>query len=697
MLSPLRQELQLHPGPAGSAGAPSWTLHDPASNRFFRISWPIFEMIARWHLGDARRIAETVAAETTLHPSEEDVMRVAGFLASNELLRPLGPRDTARMAGQAAARRQSWWQWLLHHYLFIRIPLVRPDRFLASTLSYVEWVCSPWFLALTGMALILGTLLIGRQWDIFRATLVDTFSLSGLLAYGLALGGVKAMHELGHAYTARRFGCRVPSMGVALMVLWPVLYTDVNETWKLPRRHDRLAVGAAGVAVELAVAAWASLAWGILPDGPVRSAAFILATSTWISSLFLNLSPFMRFDGYFLLMDALDIPNLHQRSFALARWWLREALFGLGEPAPERFSPGRRRLLIAFSFAVWIYRLLLFLGIAAMVYHFFIKVVGILLFAVEMGWFVLRPIWGEAADWWRRRHRIAASRRSLLPVGGLILVLLTLALPWRDSIQAPAMLKAGTHVGLFLPATGRIEGMELTPGRRVEAGEVLARLSSPDVEHRIAQLGRRIRILEFELASYSFESSFRERSKTLREELETTLSERLSLRRELVRMEVAAPIGGWITDPIPDLNPGQWIGPRERLAAIRGEDGGTVDAYVPETLVGRVSVGGRGRFLPENSGMGEASPCHIVSVERVALRTLADPALASTGGGPVPVRLKDGRSIPETALYRVQCRTEGSPPSRQLRGTAILEAEAESLTGGILHYAVATLLRETGM
>ena len=139
--------------------------------------------------------------------------------------------------------------------------------------------------------------------------------------------------------------------------------------------------------------------------------AFLLATTTWVSTVLINASPFMRFDGYFLLSDFLQMPNLHARAFALARWDLRERLFALGEPAPEHF-PAARRGLILFAWATWIYRLVLFLGIAALVYHFFIKALGIFLFLVEIVWFIARPLWSEIGAWRQRGAAIGGSRRA---------------------------------------------------------------------------------------------------------------------------------------------------------------------------------------------------------------------------------------------------------------------------------------------
>ena len=284
-------------------------------------------------------------------------------------------------------------------------------------LPYAKWFASKTFGVLTIGAMVLGFTQVARRWDVFSASLVDNFNFEGLLAYAVALIVVKLLHELGHAFTAKYYGCRVPAMGVAFLVMWPVAYTDTNESWRLTDRFQRLRVASAGIATELIIAIWSTLAWGVLPEGSLQSTAFVLATTSWIATLAINASPFMRFDGYFILMDALDMPNLHGRSFDLARWKLREWLFGLNDEPPEYFSQTKQAALIAFAWAVWIYRLILFLGIAVLVYHFFIKLVGIFLFLVEIVWFVAKPLWSELVVWrqlWPRIQQQSKMRQSAL-------------------------------------------------------------------------------------------------------------------------------------------------------------------------------------------------------------------------------------------------------------------------------------------
>lgn len=304
----LREELDLLPGPHTVDGQPSWTLHDPVRNLFFRIDWLTLEVLTRWTMGDPVRIAQDVNENTTLAIGAEDVEGVAKFLLQHQLVQASSSQTPQKMAEQLAKIQGSPLKWLLHHYLFFRVPLVKPDAWLNRWVHVARWFGTPWFAWLTLGALAMGLSQVIRRWDVFTASLVDTFNLEGLLAYGVALLVVKVLHELGHAFTAKHFGCRVPAMGVAFLVMWPVAYTDTNETWRLTDRFQRLRVASAGILTELVIAAWATLAWGLLPEGGMKSAAFVLATTSWVATLAINASPFMRFDGYFILMDALDMP-----------------------------------------------------------------------------------------------------------------------------------------------------------------------------------------------------------------------------------------------------------------------------------------------------------------------------------------------------------------------------------------------------
>ena len=626
-LPDLREEIALHPGPTALDGSPTWTLHDPARNQFYRLGWREFEMLSRWDSGSPANLIARLRRETTLEVEHEDVEEMAKFLSLHSLLASRSAEGTRLLLAKAARYRQHWAMWLLKNYLFLRVPLFRPDRWLDRVYPRLAWLFSPAFRnTAIGLAL-LALYLVTRRWDAFVDTFTYLFSIEGAVYFAIALSAMKVVHEMGHALTAKRYGCRVPSMGIALLVLWPVLYTDVTETWKLVSRRQRLAVGLAGVTAELVFAVFATLAWSFLPDGPVRGAAFILATSSWVSTLLLNLSPFMRFDGYFVLSDWLEMPNLHGRAFAIARWWLREQLFGLGDPPPEELPPGRRRFLVVFSFATWLYRVSVFLGIAVLVYHFAIKAVGIAMGAVEVGYFLVRPVWMEMQALWKLRDRLRFNIRTLATLAGFAGIVLLLAVPWRSSIEAPALLRSDTLEAVFGPADGgKVSAVRVTDGDIVAKGMPLVSLASPDLAHNLAQARSDVTLIEWQLGIQSVAPTLLAKSLVAAHEYEAALATWRGLAAQAAKLEVKAPIAGKIVDLSEELRPGTWVAANERLLAIIQPDRAQIEAYVSEADLARIGVGTSAQFHPE---AGWASRAARMSCASSAPMRACSPSLIS--------------------------------------------------------------------
>lgn len=697
-MPPLREELALHPGPNLNDGQPTWTLQDPVRNQFFRIDWPTFEILSRWHLDDAQAIADSVNADTTLHPDAEDVGAVLEFVVANQLVQPQGADAARKMAARLRAMRGSWGAWLLHNYLFFRIPLIKPDRLLGHSLSLVAPFFTLTFLRLTLVALAVGLVQVYRNWDQFSATLVDTFSWSGLMTYGGALIVVKIFHELGHAYTAKRYGCRVPTMGAAFLVLWPVAYTDTNEVWKLASKQQRLAVAAAGVATELAIAVWATLLWGFLPEGDIKSIAFVLATLTWITTLVINASPFMRFDGYFLLSDWLEMPNLHNRSFALARWDLRERLFGLGDAPPEYFSRRRTLSLVIFAWAIWIYRLIIFIGIAVLVYHFFIKAAGIFLFIIEVGWFIVLPVWRELKVWHALGPRLLSKRRARINIALIIVVLGLFAVPWPTRLAASGYLKPAESFPLYAPAGAQIVTLPWPEGSPVPAGVPMLTLSAPDMAMRMHRAQARLERVRQQTASAALDAQQRQNLPLLQQELVAAEAELSGIETELQRYAPLAPFSGHLRDVNPELKPGTWVSGRERLALLVKSDKWQVETYLEEEAMRRIKVGDAARFFAD--GMeGSVLSLKVVAIDRDATHALQNGMLASHAGGSVLVRDGHGQLIPEHAVYRVALEASSGPGTlagHSWRGRVVIHGDWEAPGLSFVRSALVLLSREAG-
>ena len=696
-LLPLREELILHRGPANWDGSPSWTLEDPLRGRFFRLGWLEMALLSRWSVGDRQQLIAEVNQRMPLEIGEEDVDGFSRFLQQHALTRAAGDDQLREFVRQKQQGKSVWWRWLLHNYLFLRVPLLHPHRWLQRMLPWVElFYRRPFWLA-TLTAGATGLLFASRQWQTFLHTFLHFFTLEGALLAGATLVFTKCLHELGHAFTCTRYGARVSTLGVAFLVLMPVLYTDTSASWKLPRRQQRLTIGAAGMMVELALAAWATLAWSFLPDGMWRSAAFMLATTTWIMTLLINLSPLMRFDGYFLLSDALGVPNLQPRAFALARWKLREWLFGLGDRPPEFWPRWLQRTLLAYSFATWVYRLILFTGIALLVYHMAFKLLGMLLFAVEIGWFVLLPVWHELREWSKRRKDYRMNRQLVITLSSVTLLLLILLLPWQRTVYAPALLRADQQHSFYMPLAGRVQQIQVRPGEPVQQGQILFTLQADGEAHQRQQLALQLKTLAWQQEYQLLNRRAAQGHQRIRQEREAASQRYQVLDQQQQALTVRAPFAGVMADQMMPLSAGDWLPQGEWLGTLTGPQGGLVEALVSEQDWRRLQVGDGGTFYPHDTSRAGAEVT-VVDIARTALRDMRPLAeLASLYGGPVATQNGGQQKLPpEQAVYRVVLKlpADSAAPQQVLTGTVALQGEAQSLAVRLWQRVRAVLIRE---
>lgn len=698
-LPPLREELRLTEGPRSHDGQPGWTLHDPTRSKFFRLDWPTFEILKRWSMGGPDLIARLVGEQTTLRMTSSDVMGVAEFLQQNQLLKTYGADNSASLAGLQGRARPGFFTWLVHNYLFFRVPLINPAGLLRRADRTLGFLFRRGFWLLTAAALVVGLALLWRNWAEFKAAWVDFADFHGVLGYVCVLIAVKVIHECGHGLVATHYGCRVPAMGIAFLVMTPVAYTDTNEAWLLTRRRPRLLIGGAGIIAELTIAAWATLAWGLLPDGFWRSAAYMLATVTWIKSLLVNLSPVMRFDGYYLMSDALDLPNLHTRAFALARWRLREWLFDLREQPPEYFRRPLGHGLVALAVVIWIYRLIVFTGIAIFVYHFFFKALGIVLFLIEILWFVVIPIFSEMKVWFEKRAAILKSRRARWPALVLAVLLVLACVPLPQRVKLSAQLYPSREHRVVTAESARLARLDFADGARVAEGAELLCLESPALVSHLAETRARLAKLEARHAAAAANPEERAMLPVMTAELATARAAVAEAGVLIARLTPTAPFGGRFFLADIDLKPGEWLGKGELVGVLAdGDAGWTAVAYLDEKHAHLVAEGQGARFYPEGRAQ-DALRMRVVSIELDATRALPHPLLHSAVGGDVQARVVDNELVPEKSVYRVIFTVEpGDAPDdlRIRRGRLVVRAEAESLAARFGRKALSVLWRELG-
>ncbi len=701
-LPPIRDDVRLMEGGSEANGAPTWTIYDPVKHRFYRIGSLEFEILRRWNNRKPQEIIEAIAAETTLLATIDDLLLVFKTLAGSNLLRADRPGGIQHLLEQANAAKLSWATWLLHHYLFIRIPLVRPDAFLTATLPIARKILNRRVFNVVLALGLIGVILACRQWDAFTHTFQHFFSAEGAVAFTVTLSLVKVVHELGHAYVAKSFGCRIPTMGVALLVLVPVLYTDVSDSWRLTSRRKRIAIGVAGVTAELGLALIATFLWSFLPDGTLRSAAFLIATTTWVSTLAINLSPFMRFDGYYLLSDWLGVHNLQDRSFALARWQMRRWIFAINESEPEQFPESTRRILLAYAWVTWTYRAVVFFGIALLVYHMFFKVLGIFLFIVEVGWFLARPVTNELREWWKRRDIIGWSPNLIVGLTLFAGAFLLLALPWQTKVSVPAVERASDYVTLFSPVPAQIAAKNVVPGKPVKAGDVLFRLEAPELDYKLALTRLRISTVTLRIQRQASNHEDLDILPALQEHLATEMSTEAGLLAQKERLIIRAPFNGIVTDLAPELGLGLWVKPDQPLGRVVNYNATIFRGYLAGADLDRIKEGAWGRFIPDDPARSSTTVV-VNAIEQVNAAVLDVPMLASTQGGPIAVQTaaqesNRGMLVPTSPIYRVDL-APAEPtraPSQVIPGVVLVEADAVSPIRRLWRATVGTLIRESG-
>lgn len=691
----LRQDLRLLKGTPDEDGSPRWLIYDPIDSKYYTISRQAFDLLRHWEPGCS---SDTYLLKTqTTGLTFEELKAFTDFLLHNSLTISNNSTATRRFLLQQQKSSHGWFRWLIHNYLFFRIPLLRPDVFLNWLFPKVKFLFHPNLAFLFGLIGLIGIFLATRQWDHFSTTFLHFVSWQGFLFYGLTLAVVKIMHEFGHALVAKRYGCRVSSMGIAFIVLSPILYTDTTDAWKLKSRFQRLAITTAGIRVELYLASLALFLWGFLPDSPIRNMAFFVATTSCITSLMINLSPFMRFDGYYAFADWIGAENLQQRSFALGRWYMRNTLFGFDDPTPEPMSKKRQTLFISYAWFTWICRFFLFMGIAFLVYYFAFKVLGIVLFLIEIIGFIALPIYRELSHWWKMKSKLSWNKNVVTTFSLLALMMALLFIPWQTSVSLPAILKVQNYSKLYSPEDAVIQTVNIKVGDSVVAGSALLILSSPELEFEIRKSKINQQLLEAKLARIAGSDEERDSNIILRQSLarEKQIAQGLEDRQAL--LTIRAPFNGEISDIRP-LVVGQSVNHQDSLISIVGHDNPEVIAFLPSKEIGTIKYGANGVFI-KNDGSKINSLFKITSISPIAMDVLPYSELSSEYQGPIAAHKgKEDKLIPDQAYYQITLKPETNIPSESERilGYTVINGQPISTLSRIWQNTAAVIIRESG-
>lgn len=704
MLPRLRGDIQLNEAPPEPEGGPAWTLYDPAANKYYKIGWMEFECLTRFKdCVTGKELLVKLAAETTLRPEEEQIAALVAFLIHHNLVQTSGEGVSTHFGNEKAKRQKEWWETILHGYLFFTIPLFKPQRFLERTFPYIRFLFTRQFMTAVGVLFAYGVFLSIQRFDEFTHTFLNYFNIEGVILFLVATTLVKIVHELGHAYTATKYGVPVSVMGIAVMVMYPMLYSETTNAWKLQNRRHRVYIAASGVMAEMVLASVALVLWHILAPGLAQSLCFMVAVVSLMASLAVNFNPLMRFDGYYLFSDIVGVDNLQDRSFAFAKWKLRRVLWGWDDNPPEVIPLERQNFMVSFGFAMLLYRFLLYMGIALLVYHLFFQPLGFILMMVELAFFIALPIWREVKVWWARREEISASKRGKILAGIGVLAVLLLFIPAQGSIEVPAVFHANAYKRIYAPTPAQIDEIMIASGQRVESGALLFKLSSPQLDYNIEISQQRIEALQDIKDSGQANLDLAKKRMTLDSEIETGKKELEGLMTQRDQLQIRAPFAGIIKDLDRSLHIGQWISPDQMLGLMVDDAQPALTGYVREQDIARISKGSVGIFYPDFSPFRRYGVT-LAQVEESATTEIYWPELASVHNGPLPSERDRGggvRALPRYPLYSAKFALDtdshnGDLPQFVVRGTIRLKASRTNTGNLLIKRAISVVIRESG-
>ena len=620
-----------------------YLLQDPASGRVHRFT-PAARLILAamdgqrtvdelWQLA-CRRLGDDA-------PTQDKIIQLLGQLHGSDLLHTDVPPDALELFERGdrlarSKRRRSW-----TNPMAVRIPLWDPGRFLDRHVALWRrlWGRAG---ALAWLAVVApALLLLPRHWPDLTHNLSDqVLRPDNLLLIALVFPLIKALHELGHATAARAGGGEVHDMGVMLLVLMPVPYVDASSATVLRSRWSRALVGAAGMLVELFIAALAFYLWLAVEPGPVRAVCFNVMLVAGVSTLLFNGNPLLRYDAYYILADLVEMPNLAQQSTRYWGYLFMRYLMRVRDAVSPAVGAGERAWFGFYGVASTVYRFVVTISIALFVgsrFFFF----GVILAGWAVAMMAAMPL-VRAFQSLNSRPELRERRGMLLAAGGAIAVVLALLaallpLPYRTQAEGvvwlpeQATLRAGT-AGFF----GRFE---VEPGARVTPGQPLLLNHSPELNAQLRELESRVDELE---ASYGVEFvNDRARAEIVREQLALE-REALERARQRARgLAVAAQADGVFTVLQPADMAGRHYRQGEVLGYVLGEQAPIVRVVVEQSEVDAVALETRAIELRMAEEIGRVIPGRIVRQVPAGGDELPSRALAASGGGRIAADPRD--------------------------------------------------------
>jgi putative peptide zinc metalloprotease protein len=619
-----------------------YVLDDPSTQRYYRFTPDAHLAIG---LMDGHRTVQEIWEITCERlgdnaPTQDEMIHLLGQLYAADVLQCDVPADVTELLARYDRQRLQKWQQRAASVFSWRIPLLDPERFLHATLPIVRPLVG-WAGAAVWLAVVVPAIaLLAIQWtDLSNDFIGRTLSPQNAVVIWLVFTVLKVAHELGHAYAVKAFGGEVHDVGVMVLVLTPVPYVDASAASALPGKWQRALVGAAGMLVELFIAAIAVYVWVAAEPGLLRTVAYNVIAIAGISTVLFNGNPLLRFDGYHILVDVLEIPNLRQRATNYCRYLVERYAFGRREAELPVIATGERGWLVGFTIASFAYRVLITVGILVFIADSYFWLAMILGTVAAIAWVVLPVVRGLHFVAASPRLRTVRSRAVAATAAAALLVVTALAVPMPYRTMAEGVVWLPVESYVRSETEGFVERLVATPGAKVKTGEPLLVLRNGEVTAGVAILEAQVRESQARYAQAL--ASDPVQAAIVLQNLRYIERDLARGRERVEALTVRARTDGTFVIPSPESVAGRFAKRGELMAFVADLDTVTVRAVVTQGTIDRVRQRTLGVEVRLAEQIGRSVVAEVRRVVPAASDRLPSTALGSQGGGAIAVDPRD--------------------------------------------------------
>jgi len=484
-----------------------WVVKDPVGLQYFRFQeeeYAILQMLD----GETSLNEIKEKFEADFPPQKitlDEIQQFLGMLHRSGLILAGVQGQGAQLLKRRGERRRRELLNVVTNILCVRFKGIDPERILNWLYPKVRWFFSPVAFAAVMCLMLAALVLVTVQFETFRAKLPSFhqfFTPANALWLIVTLGVTKVLHEFGHGLSCKHFGGECHEMGIMLLVLTPCLYCNVSDSWMLPSKWRRAAIGAAGMYVEALLASVATFLWWYSQPGLLNSLSLNVVFICSVSTVVFNGNPLLRYDGYYILADLVEIPNLRQKATSILGHKMGEWFLGL-EPSEDPFLPKRNQIFFAlYSVAAACYRWLVVFSILLFLYKigkpYRLEVLGQIMAVFALGGLIFQPFYQlyRFISVPGRLDKVKKPRMYATVGGIVLLVALVLFVPFPYHVMSTFEIEPHKAAAVYVEVPGKLKEIRVKPGDVVAEGQVLAELESYDLDVKIADLqGSRAQLL----------------------------------------------------------------------------------------------------------------------------------------------------------------------------------------------------------